>query len=536
MSNIRLTPAKRLFSVLCTLVVTLTWTNAESFPVALPDVGDGRIVVCGQNAYNYFVVDLENDRPNYHDQAGLRERTTKMVNAFRHIDADIYAICELEAQDSVLSYLTRAMNEDAGRNLYAYVKDGISVGDGQIKSGFMYRQDRVKPVGSNTPGSTQQYYRYTMRVQAFEELSSGERFVLSMNHFKAKDTTDDQGNAKRERNATDLIAALKKITIDPDLLLMGDFNCTITENPLVILTDAGYTEELLRYDSQAYSYYYRGYELIDHVFSNETMGQQITGAGVFHVNTASSWSSQYKYSDHDPCVVGMNLSSGDEPDPNPNPDECTNVSYKKDFKTGLDGWQDVALEESCVVDWYSTSYGACINAYTKCAAENWLVSPVFDLSGMKDAEISMRHCVYKDNSNGKYADYLTLWVSNDYRDGDLPADATWTQVPITSYKVGSFVTCSMNIPAANLQPNFRYAFRYVAPSGQDCCFWEIDNTALSATCAPTAIEGTPAIDRNDAQTRIYTITGQDVTASRKHLPTGIYLLVNGTHTQKIIVR
>lgn len=532
---------KRLLSVVCAIALSMAAVCAAvSFPVSLPDVGNGRIVVCGQNAYNYFVVDLTNSRPTYHDEAGLQARTRKMVNAFRHIDADIYAICELEAQDSVLSYLTRAMNEDAGRELYAYVKDGISVGDGQIKSGYMYRRDRVKPVGTNTPASTQQYYRYTMRLQAFEELASGERFVLSMNHFKAKDSTPDQGSAKRDRNADDLVAALQKVTSDPDILIMGDLNCTIDETPLVTLTGAGYIEELLRYDSRAYTYYYRGdYELIDHVFSNSSMSQQVTGAGVFHVNTATNWNGNYKYSDHDPYLVGLNLYSGGGGDnPNPNPDECTDISYTQDFKGGLDGWTNITVTGNGNVEWYSNAkYGACINAKDKCAAENWLISPAFDLSGMEKASISMRHNIYYDNSNGKYADYQTLMVSNDYREGGSPADATWTQVPITNYRVKGYTNATMDVPSGNVKPNFRYAFRYLAPTAAEGNYWEIDNTALSATCYKTGTDNTiVSIDIHDDATRVYTITGQEVTSSRKHLPTGIYLLVNGTHTQKIVVR
>lgn len=70
-----------------------------------------------------------------------------------------------------------------------------------------------------------------------------------MNHFKAKDNTDDQGNAKRVSEATDLINKMKAITADPDILIVGDLNCEMGEEPLKLLVDAGYEEQLLRYDS-----------------------------------------------------------------------------------------------------------------------------------------------------------------------------------------------------------------------------------------------------------------------------------------------
>ena len=480
------------------------------FPVTTPDVGNGRLVVCGQNARNYFVVDLSNSRPDYHDLAGLQDKTQRIVRVFRHLDADIFAICELECQDSTLAYLTHAMNSDAGKTLYAYVKDNQNVGNGQIKSGFIYRSDKVKPYGSNTATSSQQYYRYTMRVQAFEELSTGERFVLSMNHFKAKDNTDDQGNAKRERNAQDLISALERVSADPDILIMGDLNCTISENPLTYILNAGYTEVLLDYDADAYSHKYNGFELIDHTFANAAMNAQIKGAGVFHINTGTSkYNSEYWYSDHDPYLVSINLGAGSiTPDPDPEPDttQCTPIDYKNDFKAGLADF--VVYTPQGSTDWYSNaSYGAVVNGYNKPAPmESWLISPEFDLHAMESATLSFRHNVYYDNSDGRYADLQTLWYSTDYDDA-APADATWQQLAIPAYGVKKWLNCTVELPTEALTENFRYAFKYVAESGAEANYWEIDNTSLNSVCKATAIEETVASVSAQPKVRKYIQNG-----------------------------
>lgn len=521
---------KRLLSVLSAIYVCIC-IYADYFPVSLPDVGNGRLVVCGQNANNYFVVNLDAERPKYHDIAGLEDKTEKIVKTFRYVDADIYAICELEANDSVLAYLTNAMNQAAGQQIYAYVKDGLKGDDEQIKSGFMYRKDKVKPFGISGTTSTQMYYNYTMRYQTFEELSTGERFVLSMNHFKAKDNTADQGNAKRERNAQDLVNSLSRISVDSDILVLGDLNSLIDESPLVYITNAGYIEEILKYDPDAYSHYYSGYQLIDHVFSNTTMSQQITGAGVFNINTRTKWSSSYKFSDHDPCIVGINLSSGGKTDPQPQ--ECESINFTQDFKQGLDQWENVQIAGSS--GWYYNNYGAIANAYkgTK-PAEMWLISPTFDLTDMQSATISLRHNLYIDNSNGKYPEYQTLWVSNDYQQGDSPTNATWTQIPIT-YTIKSYSDCTVQVPTENLKDNFHYAFKYLAPQEGDANMWEIDNTALTATCKNTTRIEDTYVDIHDTNTRIYSIMGNDVTALRDRLPRGVYLLVNGTKTKKIVV-
>ena len=123
------------------LLLVCTAVCYAQFPVTDPEIGDGRLVVCAQNARNYFVVDLANDRPDYHDAEGLEDKTDRMVRVFRHLDADIFAVCEVECRDSAVAYLTRALNNAAGKIVYSYVADKQNVGNGQIKSGFtkLYR-------------------------------------------------------------------------------------------------------------------------------------------------------------------------------------------------------------------------------------------------------------------------------------------------------------------------------------------------------------------------------------------------------------
>lgn len=524
-------------SISLTLLLCLSFVAYASLPVSIPQLGGGRLVVCGQNARNYFAVDFK--RTDYTTQEGLQDKTDRIVTAFRAMDADIYAICELENNDSILILLTNAMNEAAGQNIYAYVSDnGVYSSSEAIKSGFLYRKDKVRPYGANSSASSSYYYRYTMRLQAFEELSTSERFVLSMNHFKAKDDTADQGNAKRETNASHLISALRNVTTDPDILIMGDLNCTIDESPLQAIVNAGYIEQLLRYDESAYSYIYsRQEQLIDHIFANESMQEQLTGAGVCHINTGTSRSGSFWYSDHDPYLVAMNLSSGTNPNPEPNPDECSPINFSQDYKSGLGSFTVYTISGDA--SWYSnSSYGAVCNGYNKTGEmESWLISPAFNLAEMENATLTFRHSLYKDNSDGQYENLQTLWYSTNYEDGAEPNTAEWHQLTIPSYQVGRYVNCSVTLPQDAAADNFRFAFKYIAPDGTNANYWEVDNVALKASCPmsdflPDVVE---PIDIYDAGTRIYTVLGQDVTARKGNLPAGTYILVNGTKRQKILL-
>ena len=295
-------------------------TIVES-PITLPNVGKARLKVTANNVQNYYFNYDETYRTssgntfNYDDQSGFEEKTTRIAEALLMTNADIFALCEVEATQKVLDYLAAKMNSISKTNNYVAVNDGIEVPndtyDNSIKSGFIYRKDKVKPYGTNyTTSTASYYYKYTMRIQAFEELSSGGRFCIAMNHFKAGGQSGDA--SARLQNAKDLVNALKTGKVqDPDILIMGDLNCQITEDACQTIINNGFEEQLLKYNSNAFTYCYNGYSLIDHAFANSSMAQQITGADVFHINTkCSSEASKtydYRYSDHDPYTVGITL-------------------------------------------------------------------------------------------------------------------------------------------------------------------------------------------------------------------------------------
>lgn len=282
---------------------------------AVPNLGNARIVVLANNLENYYI--HHNDGRGDYTEAQITAKTTKIAEVMVASEADVLAFCEVEAKPDVLTHLAQAMNIEAGEEgLFVAVYDGIDVDwnsyyNNNIKAGFIYRSDKVQPYMSNYQATNVTYYKNTMRIQAWEELATGERFTLSMNHFKAM--SDDASKAKRIDNATWLVSALNSSSKvkDPDILIMGDLNCQMDEEAITVIMNAGFEEQLLEYDANAYSYLYKGtHELIDHAFANETMAAQITGAAVWHTNTSQSYNQ--RYSDHDAVMVGLRLGD-DEP-------------------------------------------------------------------------------------------------------------------------------------------------------------------------------------------------------------------------------
>lgn len=275
----------------------------------------GTLRICAQNLENYYYNYTQSSRPSYSDAAGFRTKTVKIVNAMLGIDADIYAFCEVEAKPIVLQQLADSMNAHAGvAGRYAAVEDGLYIAtdsyDNAIKSGFIYRTDKIATVGSNTGAVSYGYYSHTMRIQAFRQLSNNEKLIVSMNHFKAKDSSSDQGEAQRLTNANNLVSAVGNLTADPDILILGDLNCEYGEAPITTIVNAGFEEQLLKYNSSAWSHCYGGGELIDHVLANASMAAQIVNAHVEHIcayKCNSTVSSDQSWSDHDPYVIDINL-------------------------------------------------------------------------------------------------------------------------------------------------------------------------------------------------------------------------------------
>ena len=307
------------------LIISLLLAGLQLFawnsPIDIPNVGNARLRIVGQNMENYLT-NFDASNSSCSSQSEIDSKTNKMANVFLTLQADIVAVCEAERNDEVLGYLCAAMNSISGTNVWTYITDGnysyADAGDYQaIKSGYIYRSDKVTPVGNSTsPYSSSSYeYNARMRIQLFKEIATDELFTLSINHFKAK-SGSDQGESTRLTNAQKLIAALNNISVDPDILIMGDLNAYMGEQPIINLQNAGYEEQLIRFDANAYTYVYRGSRgILDHAMANSTMAAQITGAYAYNINHEAAYS--YHYSDHDPVLVGLNL--GDE-DPNPGTD------------------------------------------------------------------------------------------------------------------------------------------------------------------------------------------------------------------------
>lgn len=281
---------------------------------------------------------------------------TKIVQAINTIDADVVALEEIENpvasgvstdRDGALKSLVNALNAAAGSEVWAYVPSPSTVpaNEDVIRIAFIYKKATITPVGDSVIYDDPAYTGLARQplAQEFKPITDanheGKNFVVIANHFKSKgsapknlsgaeaaantDNGDGQGNSNgvRVKQARALATFAQRFNGTPTLLV-GDFNAYTKEDPLKVLTDAGWAHESGHGDS---SYVYGGRSgSMDHVFANSAAHPLITEVKSWAVNAQESIAFEYsranynaylafeadnpyRASDHNPEIIGLNL-------------------------------------------------------------------------------------------------------------------------------------------------------------------------------------------------------------------------------------
>ena len=283
-----------------------------------PKKGELRIV--GANIENYFA-DLGGYAHKLTTPKQLALKTRKLTAALRAMHADVIACCEMQVGDKAPQLLLETLNK--GGKKYAYVTMPLENMD-RIGGCFLYDTERVRPYAQPISAyhDTTDHYYARMFAVGFEEIATGERLIISVNHFKSKrpGRTQYDTNQRRMMNTDSLLAMLPKATElfgDEDILLLGDYNCYTQEQPIQTIVRAGYADMLPLGNIWDYSYSYKGEAgYLDRCFASPTMVSQIVRVRPWHIN--ADWyyqhgaykmkdKSLHRYADHDPIIVDIKL-------------------------------------------------------------------------------------------------------------------------------------------------------------------------------------------------------------------------------------
>nr|WP_232365213.1 ExeM/NucH family extracellular endonuclease [Salinimonas marina] len=314
-----------------------------------PELEEGNLTIASFNVLNLFNGDGQGQGfPTSRGADTFSEyerQQAKIVAAIAAMDADIIGLMELENDGfgplSSIAQLTEALNRSAGDNRYAYVDAGTpTIGSDAIASGLLYRADKVATVGAaqiltaensirDDNGPLFAFNNRPSLTQEFRFKATGNTFVVDVNHFKSKgsacreageDTLAGNCNLTRTRAAIALSAWLGSTYEDTPTVVLGDLNAYAKEDPIVYLTDAGFTNTVAASKQDtAYSYTFKG-ELgtLDYQLANPAMTELLVDATIWHINAdeipgfdyneerkPESWLNtlRYRASDHDPVLA-----------------------------------------------------------------------------------------------------------------------------------------------------------------------------------------------------------------------------------------
>lgn len=341
------------FKIQPTVAPSISRTNVRLPAPVLPAAG---LKVASANVLNYYTTFT-----NGHDVWGGTGKTCmtgcrgadnlpefvrqseKIVSELVALDADVVGLMEIQNNgDIAVSYLVDQMNGRIGFPVYAYVPAPPATGTDSIRVAMIYKPASVSLVGGAMSDSNSVNNRPPM-AQTFKA-PNGAKFSLIVNHLKSKagcgsganaDLGDGQAcnNGTRTQQANRLVQYFIPQVIttsgDPDVLVVGDMNAHGFEDPIHILNQAGFVNELERFvrpNEIPYSYVFDGESgYLDHALASASLDAQVVGATEWHTNAdeptvidyntddknaaaQALWTSDaFRSSDHDPVVVALNL-------------------------------------------------------------------------------------------------------------------------------------------------------------------------------------------------------------------------------------
>ena len=284
----------------------------------------------------------------------FKRQQDKIVAAISKSGADVVTLMEVENsaqfgknRDDALAKLVEALNV-ATPGIWDYVRTPANApplaDEDMIRTAFIFKKAVAEPIGESIIHNDTVAFASARKpmAQVFKPVgaSDDKKFIAIANHFKSKgsaatpdDTDKGQGasNLARTAQAKSLLAfseELQKSKGTDKVFLIGDFNSYAKEDPINVLTGAGYVnqdEKAKNADGSAkHSYLFGGLVgSLDHILASPAANAAVTGADIWNINSVESVAleysrynnnvtdyyapDQFRASDHDPVVVGLNL-------------------------------------------------------------------------------------------------------------------------------------------------------------------------------------------------------------------------------------
>ncbi|MDN7124039.1 ExeM/NucH family extracellular endonuclease [Pseudidiomarina sp. 1APP75-32.1] len=327
----------------------LNFLASNPRPAAPPRNDDRSVLrIATFNVLNYFNGDgATHEFPTERGAATAADfarQEAKIIAALAALDADVVGLMEIEndgyASHSAIVRLTRQLAAATGAPWqFVHAADG-QFGGASITNGLIYRTDRVDLLGETmtiTEGPFSNRSRYPL-IQRMQPKGTEEAFVVAVNHFKSKgscprDETDPNANqhdgqacwnAARVQSAELLVEFMQSQPIlasTPAQILLGDFNAYAKEDPMTLMSQAGFHNRAEHFEPLGYSYVYDAQAgSLDHLLVSAALHGRVLQQHHWLINAdeppALSYQgysqnpdwyapTPYRSSDHDPIVADI---------------------------------------------------------------------------------------------------------------------------------------------------------------------------------------------------------------------------------------
>ncbi|MDQ0661544.1 putative extracellular nuclease [Arthrobacter ulcerisalmonis] len=286
----------------------------------------------------------------------FKRQQDKIVAAITKSGADVVTLMEVENsaqfgknRDDALAKLVEALNIPTP-GIWDYVRSPANAppltDEDMIRTAFIFKLAVAEPVGESIIHNDTVAFASARKplAQVFKPAggSDDKKFIAIANHFKSKgsaatpdDTDKGQGASNLARTAQaksllDFANSLQASKGTDKVFLIGDFNSYGKEDPINLLTGAGYVnqdDKARNADGSArHSYLFGGLVgSLDHILASPAANAVVTGADIWNINSVESVAleysrynsnvtnyyvpDQFRASDHDPVVVGLDLPS-----------------------------------------------------------------------------------------------------------------------------------------------------------------------------------------------------------------------------------
>jgi uncharacterized protein len=540
----------------------VNFVASNSRPATPPAVG-GTLKVASFNVLNYFN-DLDTGKSisigggsfqprGANNAAEFTRQRNKTIQAIVGTGADVLGLMELEnngfGSNSAIADLVSGLNAVAGAGTYSFITPKTAISTDAITVGMIYKSAKVTPIGdaaTMAAGYSAAFDKVGRKplAQTFKEIATGESFTLVANHFKSKgsssgtdgdaDILDGQGfsNGIRTREAEDLakwLATNPTGTSDTDYLVLGDLNAYAKEDPLTTLAAAGYANLL---PTSTYSYVFNGQVgSLDHALGTSSLVKQVSGVDEWHINadepivldyntefksagqvTSFYSADQYRSSDHDPILIGLNLKSATTV-----PTPATRNDFNGDKKADILWRSDVGGVAVWQMD------GATVSSANFTSTPNldttWKAAGTGDFNGDGKSDILWRNsttgnvAVWTMNSNTVTSSILTSTptLDNSWKtagtgdfNGDGKSDILWRN---TNGNVAIWTMNGSTITASNLTstPSLDNSWKTAGTGdfngdGKSDILWRNDDGSVAlwqmngSTITSSNLTSTPSLD------------------------------------------